>query len=198
MAMRINWYCKLIILSGMLLVASAAQAQSNRRTTEKDYSFKAREIVSGKMMELSELTADKPLVLHVWAPDCPHCQRHMPYLASLYKKLDLEKVNFLTYSVTGQIHDAKSFLEKRNLDFPTICLSNGSFSKDLKDGGWPNTMVIGLDGKLVGSCDINGPTYVETMEKLVEKALEDYAEIQSEDEGEDEGENTGGSSWFED
>jgi thiol-disulfide isomerase/thioredoxin len=192
--MKINWNLRLMIVGGLvLLMVGAANAQSNRNTA-KDYSFKAREIESGQMLESAELILDKPLILHVWAPDCPHCQRHMPYLASLYKKLDMEKVNFVTYSVTGNSADALRFLEKRNLVLPTVCLSNGSFSKDLKDGGWPNTMVIGLEGKLVGSCDINGPTYVDTMVKLVEKAEEQYEEQRKEEE--DSGNDS--PSWFED
>ena len=195
--MNSKWITRLIVCAGLsLLLVSAASAQS-RRSSEKDYSFKAREIESGKMLEMTELVEDKPLILHVWAPDCPHCQRHMPYLSSFYKKLDLEEVNFVTYSVTGKTSDASSFLKKRNLEFPTICLSNGSFSKDLKDGGWPNTLVIGLEGKLIGSCDINGPSYVETMQKLVEKAVEQYAEKRQEEEEKEEKEEDG-SSWFED
>ncbi|MCB1219943.1 MAG: TlpA family protein disulfide reductase [Planctomycetales bacterium] len=199
--MLIKHFGKLMVLFAVFALCSSAYAQGTRRTTEKDYTFKAREIESGKMLEFSELTADKPLVLHVWAPDCPHCQRHMPYLSSLYKKLDHEKVNFVTYSVTGKTNDAQSFLKKRNLEFPTICLSNGSFSKDLKDGGWPNTMVFGVDGKLVGSCDINGPSYVETMEKLVEKAEEQFDELRAEQEAQAEEEankESDGTNWFED
>ena len=193
--MNINWNSRLMIALGLaLLMVGAANAQGSR-STAKDYSFKAREIESGKMLEFAELIVDKPLILHVWAPDCPHCQRHMPYLASLYKKLDMEKVNFVTYSVTGNSADAQRFLEKRNLEFPTVCLSNGSFSKDLKDGGWPNTLVIGLEGKLIGSCDINGPTYVDTMVKLVEKAEKQY-EDQRKEEEKDSGDDS--PSWFED
>ncbi len=189
----------LMLMAGLsLLMFTAASAQGSRRSTDKDYSFKAREIESGKMLELTELIADKPLILHVWAPDCPHCQRHMPYLSSLYKKLDLEQVNFVTYSVTGKTNDALSFLKKRNLEFPTVCLSNGSFSKDLKDGGWPNTLVIGLEGKLVGSCDINGPTYVDSMEDLVDKACEQYAEKRQTEQEQEEEKGSDGSNWFED
>lgn len=200
MDMKSNWTSRFVIALGVFLLLSAAAHAQNRRSSEKDYSFKAREIESGKMLELQELTADKPLVLHVWAPDCPHCQRHMPFLNSLYKKLDLEKVNFVTYSVTGRTHEALDFLRKRNLEFPTVCLTNGSFSKDLKDGGWPNTLVLGMDGKLVGSCDINGPSYVETVQELVEKATEQYEEVVEEEpeaeQPEEPKEDSG--SWFED
>ena len=196
--MNSNWISKLIGGLGLaLLMFSAADAQGTR-AREKDYSFKAREIESGKLLEFDELILDKPLILHVWAPDCPHCQRHMPYLSSLFKKLDLEKVNFVTYSVTGNTSDAQLFLQKRNLEFQTVCLSNGSFSKDLKDGGWPNTLVIGLDGKLVGSCDINGPSYVDTMVKLVEKAEEQYAEKHEAEASEEQDEDDDHVSWFED
>ena len=53
----------------------------------------------GESMNLEELTADAPLVFHIFSPDCPHCQRHMPYVKNLYGKLDGKAVNFLMYSV---------------------------------------------------------------------------------------------------
>ena len=195
--MKVNWITQIALVALLTMLSVGIASAQGRRSSEKDYSFKAREIESGKMLEFDELILDKPLILHVWAPDCPHCQRHMPYLSNLYKKLDLEKVNFVTYSVTGNSSDAQKFLQKRNLEFQTVCLSNGSFSKDLKDGGWPNTLVIGLDGKLVGSCDINGPSYVDTMVKLVEKAEAQYDERRRDEEAA-EADGDEHVSWFED
>ncbi len=154
----------LIILTGSRS-ADAARA---------DYSFRATEMFSGESMDLEALTADAPLVFHIFSPDCPHCQRHMPYVKSLYGQLDGKAVNFLMYSVDSSERDTVRFMESRKLSMPTVVDGDGQFSELFKQDGWPTTVVLGKGGVLVGICDTNGPEYVDQVVELIAKAQEQY------------------------
>jgi thiol-disulfide isomerase/thioredoxin len=157
-----------VLVLMLTLNANSAEAARN------DYSFKANELFSGESMDLEALTADRPLVFHIWSPDCPHCQRHMPYVNSLYGELEGKAVNFLMYAVDSNARDTQSFLEKRKLSLPTVVDGNGQFSELFKRDGWPTTVVLGKGGVLIGTCDTNGPSYVQEVENLIAKAQEQY------------------------
>ena len=50
----------------------------------------------------------------------------------------------------------------------------GQFSELFKQDGWPTTVVLGKGGKLIGTCDTNGPSYVDEVVDLIAKAQQDY------------------------
>ncbi|MEZ5337904.1 MAG: TlpA disulfide reductase family protein [bacterium] len=139
-----------------------------------DYSFSATELFSGESMNLEELTADAPLVFHIFSPECPHCQRHMPYVKNLYGKLDGKAVNFLMYSVDSSQRETERFMDSRSLSMPVVIDGQGQFSERFKQEGWPTTVVLGKGGKLIGTCDSNGPGYVDEVVDLIAKAQQDY------------------------
>ncbi|MCB1219944.1 MAG: TlpA family protein disulfide reductase [Planctomycetales bacterium] len=139
-----------------------------------DYSFSATEMFSGETMDLEALTAEAPLVFHIFSPECPHCQRHMPYVKNLYGKLDGKAVNFLMYSVDSSERETQRFMDSRSLSMPVVIDGDGQFSELYKRDGWPTTVVLGKGGKLIGTCDTNGPSYVDEVVELVAKAQKDY------------------------
>ena len=67
------------------------------------YDFSLTELTTEEELDLELLTDGKPLIVHVWAIDCPHCKLHMPYVAALYKKLDFDEVNFIGSSGIGKL-----------------------------------------------------------------------------------------------
>ncbi len=157
-------------LTASLLVLCAVLLGTSGKAAEK-YSFRLEEIRSGERMELADLTADKALVFHIWSPECPHCQRHMPYCAGLYKKLDLERVNFYTCSMSDDKESAVEYLDGKSLDYPVFYGPGGSMSDGLTGNGWPTTFVFAPGGKFIGWCDTQGPSYITEVLELVEKAL---------------------------
>ena len=171
--MRTVNYIKAIITI-MALVAFTALNQGSAQAARGDYSFSATEMFSGETMDLEALTADAPLVFHIFSPDCPHCQRHMPYVKNLYGKLDGKAVNFLMYSVDSTERETERFLSQRKLSMPVVVDGQGQFSELFKQDGWPTTVVLGKGGKLIGTCDTNGPSYVTEVVELIAEAQEDY------------------------
>ena len=136
------------------------------------YSFKLREIRSDEQYTLDKLTEGKVLIFHVWSPECPHCQRHMPYVAALSKKIDPEQVNFYMCSMVTDSNEAVDYLDGKKLSLPCFCGPCGSMSDAFSSNGWPTSYVFAPGGKFVGWCDTQSPAYVDEMLALVDKALD--------------------------
>jgi thiol-disulfide isomerase/thioredoxin len=159
-----------IVTAGLLALGLGALALRPAAAAEDDYSLDLVELQSGEEVTFEDLCQTRPLVIHVWAPDCPHCRVHMPYVAALYEKLDLSTVNFLTLSVTGDEEEIEDYLEERELDFPVLWGASGDYGEAWEELGWPTTYVFASGGEYVGWCDILGPAYVSDMQELVEEA----------------------------
>jgi len=159
-----------IALAGLLVLGLGALVRRPALAADDDYSFDLIEVKSGEELTFEELSRTRPLVIHVWGPDCPHCRVHMPYVAALYEKLDLSEVNFLTLSVTGDEEQIEDYLEERELDFPVLWGASGEYSDAWEAEGWPTTYVFAPGGEFVGWCDILGPAYVTEMQELIEQA----------------------------
>jgi len=135
------------------------------------YDFKLEDIVSGQTFQMDQLDQDKPLIVHVWSPECPHCQRHMPYLVALYHKLDLDRVNFVTCSVAESRRSAEDYIRDKHLNFPVLYVAGGKITDSFTSKGWPTTFVFAPGGRLVGTCDTQSSSYVSEMLDLVDKAM---------------------------
>lgn len=151
----------LLLLGAMLLSSSFVWAK---------YGFSLPRIGSEETLDEAELAAEKPLVVHVWAPDCAHCQRQMPYFAGFYKKVDLEAVNVVTVAVDCSERDAQRYVDSKKLDFPVLLAKGGKIGDSYYKQGWPTTFVFAPGGKYVGFCDTAGPSYINELLALVEKA----------------------------
>jgi thiol-disulfide isomerase/thioredoxin len=136
------------------------------------YDFNLEELTTGEKLDFELLTTGKPLIFHVWSPECPHCQRHMPYLVAFYKKLDLGEVNFVSCSMGDSKTDAVNYAKQKKLEFPVLYGASGKISSTFSDKGWPTSFVFAPGGKLVGWCDTQSPSYVSEMLDLVDKAME--------------------------
>jgi len=154
----------------LLLLASVLVFATSGTAADK-YDFKLEEIRSGERLELADLTTDKALIFHIWSPECPHCQRHMPYVAGLHKKVDQETTNFYTCSMSENKQDAVDYLDGKGLDYPVFYGESGYLSGGLTSNGWPTTFVFAPGGKFIGWCDTQGPAYVTEVLELVDKAL---------------------------
>lgn len=156
-----------VLAAGLVLALHAGAASS------AGYSFKLREIRTDEQYTLDKLTEGKALIFHVWSPECPHCQRHMPYVAALSKKIDPEKVNFYMCSMVGDSSEAVDYLNGKKLELPCFCGPCGILSDAFTNNGWPTTFVFAPGGKFIGWCDTQSPAYVNEMLDLVDKALEE-------------------------
>ena len=138
---------------------------------QDDYAFSLHEISTGQQLSKDLLTDEKPLVVHLWSANCPHCKRHMPYVASLYSKLDLNAVNFITICVDSTEQEANDYIAKWNLQFPVLLSGSGSLGDAYYKEGWPTTYIFSAAGDLVGISDDPGPAYLDQTMGLAEAAM---------------------------
>jgi len=155
-----------LVLWAVLLIPGFAPASA----AASGFDFRAEEITTGETISMAQLE-DKPLVVHIWSPQCPHCQRHMPYFVAFVRKLDLDKVNLVTCAMDSPRSSAEDFIRERHLTFPVLYGNGGKVSDAFTAKGWPTTFVFAPGGKLIGTCDTQSSSYVSEMLDLVDKAL---------------------------
>ena len=169
-AMRHAVICLLLCLAATGW-GGAARAAHERSKNDK-YAFDLVEVVTDIEMSKAKLTEDRPLVLFVWASDCPACIRHMPYAAALCGKLDKGAATFSSICFTKEKADALAFVDDKNLKFPVLWSGSGSFGDGFEYDGWPTTYVFRRGGKLEGIVDKSGPDYITEVLDMVDAAGE--------------------------
>lgn len=162
-------------LSGQLaplaaVLLAAAMLSGAALASEPSYDFSLTELTSGEVLTLAALTDDRPLVVHVWGPDCPHCRVQMPYAAALYDRIDLDEINYVTLSITGSEDEIGEYLDEHELTFPVLWGESGEYGGGFEEEGWPTTFVFASGGEMIGWSDICGPAYLTEMLDLIAEA----------------------------
>jgi len=152
----------------MALLAVPAYAGSSGNSD--GYGFQLIDVTSSEKFDQSSLTSDRPLVVLVFSPNCPHCQRHMPYFAGYYNKADHNAVNIVSIAVDCTRDEAVQYVKSKGLEFPVLWSKSGSAGDAFYKQGWPTTFVFAKGGSYSGMCDSTGPGYINDMLALVDKA----------------------------
>ncbi len=154
----------------MLLLGWGLTSITWAAAPKAEFDFRLDLMATRQEVTMAEL-AGKPLVVMLWAPDCPHCRLNMPYAVTLYKKLDTASVGFVACSMADRQATA-AYVAEWKLPFPVTYKAH--LADYITDGftanGWPVTFVFNGEGGLVGSCDDRGQPYVEKVLALVGKA----------------------------
>jgi thiol-disulfide isomerase/thioredoxin len=162
----------IVLCLGLLAGAQSRGDSSSRARAARDkYAFNLAPVDGGDKVEKSALFQDKPLVLFVWAPDCPACLRHMPYAEAIYGKLNLEQVNFMSLAMSDSERDVRDVIKDKHLTFPTLWSGSGSVGDGFDYDGWPTTYVFRKGGKLQEMVESTGTQYFDDVETAVASAL---------------------------
>jgi thiol-disulfide isomerase/thioredoxin len=157
-----------------VLVAAAVLAVAITLVTSASstgyYDFKLEELNTDVTMERDALVKEKPLVIFVWSAECPHCKRQMPYVSALYKKLDIEEVNFVSVAIDKNRSAIKEYVDEKDLSFPVLTADSGEISDFYTEKGWPTTYVFAPGGKYVGLCETTGTKYIGEVMDMLEEA----------------------------
>lgn len=170
MRMKIKRWLIAAVALGLLGTIALLADPRGAYAADDEYDFELTEVLSDEVLSFDDLTYVKPLVVHVWGPDCPHCRVHMPYAMALYEKLDLSEVNYIMLSITGTKDEIVDYLAERELELPVLSGESGEYGEGYEEEGWPTTFVFAPGGDFVGWCDILGPAYVTQMLELIEQA----------------------------
>lgn len=151
--------------------ASANRTSVSRPSAHDKYAFHLNAMVTDAELDKPSLTADRPLVLLVWAPDCPACLRHLPYAQALYRKLDLEQVNFVSLAISNDQEDVQTVMDEKGLDFPVMWSGSGKIGDGFEYDGWPTTYVFCQGGKLERMIESSGSAYITDVQDAIDDAL---------------------------
>lgn len=95
----------------------------------------------------------KPAFIDVWASWCVPCREEAPILARLWRRYR-SKVRFIGIDVQDTRGDARAFVRRHRLGYPSIFDSQGALAGKLDFFGLPTAYLIDGDdriaGKLVG------------------------------------------------
>jgi len=89
-----------------------------------------------------------PVVLNAWAAWCPPCRAEFPLLATASAKLG-RKVAFLGADTNDSTSDARSFLSKHPVSYPSYPVASSDLSSLAVLEGFPTTIFINSAGKVV-------------------------------------------------
>ncbi|MGH3339416.1 MAG: TlpA family protein disulfide reductase, partial [Propionibacteriaceae bacterium] len=105
-------------------------------------------IAGGGELSLGDLKGT-PFVLNFWASWCDPCRQEAPILESGWRRLGPRGVLFLGLNMQDATGDARHFLEKFGVTYPTIRDQGSDSSRDFGAIGIPETYFISPQGRVV-------------------------------------------------
>jgi thiol-disulfide isomerase/thioredoxin len=169
------------IPTAVVIIALAVLLDCSGMAWAADYGFELTEVNSGEQMTAESSSQGKPVVVHIWSANCPHCRLHMPYAAKLYSELDPEVAGFVSICVDATPEEARRYIAEHELGFPVLMESSGYLSADYLELGWPTTFVLNPDGSLAGYSDAQGPQYITEVLELAEQPQTGSGQIEIHD-----------------
>jgi len=129
---------------------------------------------NGKKVSLYSLKG-KLVFLNLWATWCPPCQKEMPSIERLYKKMDSKKFAILAVATPTPPRETKekiiSFIKKNGYTFPVIIDEKGTVYGKYGSGSIPTTWIIAPDGtivaRLVGSREWDSNQIIAIFNSLI-------------------------------
>lgn len=105
----------------------------------------------GKVVKLSDLYKDKPIIIQFWATWCEICEREFPE-NNIYAQENKDKFNFLAINWAESTSQVESYIGRKNLD-PTAITFLMNESSDVVRAygvrGTPTHTIIDTDGEVI-------------------------------------------------
>ncbi len=105
-----------------------------------------RETLDGRELALSELRG-KPVVMNFWASWCAPCRAEMPTLEEAAKRYR-GRVHFLGVNVLDKPQEAKAFVRKLGITFPSVLDEEGALLVKYRVVGLPTTVFVTRSGRI--------------------------------------------------
>lgn len=146
----------------IVFAALTLPALANVGVGDKAPNFQLSSVSGQGSVQLSDYTS-KPTILVFWASWCPHCQRELPVIQSIYKDLAPKGLNVVGVSVDRSIGDAKGFTSSHSITFPNAYAGTdkgGDMLDTYNISGIPTIYVLNKNGtvKTVYRGEISGDT----------------------------------------
>jgi len=104
-------------------------------------------ITSGKLSDRLSSLHGYPIILNAWAAWCPPCREEFPLMAAASAQYG-RKVAFLGADTNDSAGDARSFLAKHPVSYPSYPVASSDLSSLAILEGFPTTIFIDRSGKV--------------------------------------------------
>lgn len=98
--------------------------------------------------ELKQAIGKQVIVLDFWATWCPPCVEGLPKLAEVAKDFEDKSVAVYAVNVEEEPEAVREFLQSHELKLQVLLDSNSSVAQKYNVSGIPQTVIIGLDGRV--------------------------------------------------
>jgi peroxiredoxin len=124
----------------------------------------------GEVLRMSDLRGH-PVVVNFWFPSCAPCVAEMPDLEKVFQNHKDEGVKFVGVQLVGidTAEDGQNFVNDIGVTYALGTDPNGDIIKDYEIIGFPTTVFIDKDQKIVRKW--TGPLTEEKIEELVQEIL---------------------------
>jgi thiol-disulfide isomerase/thioredoxin len=109
------------------------------------------------------------LVLNVWGSWCGPCETEQPALVRVAERFEADGVSFMGINHTDQVAQAKEFVRRFDVPYPSLYDPAGRTAADLGYVGLPDTYIVDRDGTI--RVAINGPTDEAQLTALLDEVL---------------------------
>lgn len=134
-----------------VVLAAALGLQSLQRSTSGGYEAADFTLpdMKGAQHTLSELRG-KIVFLNLWATWCPPCIAEMPSIETLHRRFrDRDLVVLAVSEDANGVEAVQPFVDQLGLSFTILLDTEGSVSPRYGVTGFPETFVIGRDGRVI-------------------------------------------------
>jgi len=132
---------------------------------------------AAKNVKLSSLRG-KVVLMDIFWSRCPHCEEHAPQIVQLYNQYRQRGFTVIGLATDRKenredLNNLKGFLERTKINYPVGFLTGEiRFNyADAKDGGVPQIIIFGADGKMVLREVGWTPAQADKVKKAIEAQL---------------------------
>jgi cytochrome c biogenesis protein CcmG, thiol:disulfide interchange protein DsbE len=145
----------------------ASKVSAGQRPVAPDFELKL--LHGDGKVRLSSLRG-KVVVVNFWASWCIPCKEEAPVLEQGWRRWRDEGVQFLGVDVQDFAGEARRFVDRFGITYPTLFDGHGSTVGHWGVTGYPETWFVDRKGRLVVE-RIKGPVTTEKLDRNIEIAL---------------------------
>jgi len=120
---------------------------------------------------LQSLPKGEVVLLNFWATWCPPCRTEIPSMAKLHDTYAAKGLKIVAISVDKRSDDLANFVAEYRMPFQVLHDEAGSVARRYNVFRYPETFLIGRDGKvvhhLVGGIEWTSPSVIKTIEAML-------------------------------
>ncbi|WP_308368299.1 MULTISPECIES: protein disulfide oxidoreductase [unclassified Microbulbifer] len=146
--MRKKWIAALrnlvgFVLMAVLIVSAVGYYQQRDIPTKKAPPLAGRSL-EGEYLDLQQMTARGPVLIYFWATWCPYCRVVSPTITDL--TTDHQVISVAMQS--GSDSEVTEYLQRNDLQFPTINDPNGALSNSWGIRVTPTIVIVDSSGNV--------------------------------------------------